>query len=135
MAKLVRLLYAIVAATTVYLAYHIFISPSSNNPSPLSENIEKICYTIEGFETCPYFQSAKRLGGRLAERTSGPSIDTKITSWTRQEWNDRKQVLRKTIPGAQNHFTSPFVWKGCDGQAIEFVGGFTDFEAKVRTIN
>jgi hypothetical protein len=35
--------------------------------------------------------------------------------------------MQKTIPGAENHRTSPFVWEERDGKPVKFIGGNDDF--------
>ncbi|KAG0223208.1 hypothetical protein BGW42_006023 [Actinomortierella wolfii] len=31
------------------------------------------------------------------------------------------------IPGAQDHKTSPFIWEGCSGKPLRFIGGYDNY--------
>lgn len=120
MARLIRILYGLLVATAIYTLYRFTKSSSSTTPSAA-----KICYTIEGFDTCPYYQRAKKHGEALGRSTTNILVTS--VGWKRSEWEGRKRELQGLIPGAGSHRTSPFVWKGCEGQELEFIGGYTDF--------
>ncbi|KAK3811782.1 MAG: hypothetical protein J3Q66DRAFT_348427 [Benniella sp.] len=86
-----------------------------------------ICYYVEGFLSCHYLHEAMQLAERLDTTSSRSNIQVEITAHTRQEWKDRIQELTKSIPGAQDHRTSPVVWEGCPGKPIRFIGGYDNF--------
>ncbi|KAF9302379.1 hypothetical protein BGZ74_005436 [Mortierella antarctica] len=75
---------------------------------------KEICYFIEGFLACPYFQEAMSLADRLDTTSSQSKIQV------------------EEIPGAQDHRTSPVVWEGCAGQPMRFIGGYDNFMQYAR---
>ncbi|KAI8605492.1 hypothetical protein EDD21DRAFT_363392 [Dissophora ornata] len=99
---------------------------------PASVVPKEICYYIEGFLACHYFQEAMSLADRLDTTSSQSNVQVEITAHTRKEWQDRIQELNKGIPGAQDHRTSPVVWEGCPGKPIQFIGGYDNFRLHAR---
>ncbi|KAI1316623.1 hypothetical protein EDD11_009658 [Mortierella claussenii] len=91
-----------------------------------------ICYYIEGFLACHYFQEAMTLAERLDTTSSQSNIQVEITAHTRKDWQDRIRQLAGEIPGAQDHRTSPVVWEGCPGKPLRFIGGYDNFMHHVR---
>ncbi|KAJ3314913.1 hypothetical protein HDU76_002326 [Blyttiomyces sp. JEL0837] len=85
------------------------------------------CIHVAGFSTCPYFKNAVRVALSLHDRFPDMFVDPEIVGVTRDVWDVKKVELAKTIPGAENHRTSPFVWEGCKGKPIKFLGGNDDF--------
>ncbi|KAG0015457.1 hypothetical protein BGZ81_011661 [Podila clonocystis] len=93
---------------------------------------KEICYFIEGFLACPYFQDAMSLADRLDTTSNQSKIQVEVTAHSRPEWRERIGELNKEIPGAQDHRTSPVVWEGCAGQPIRFIGGYDNFMQYTR---
>ncbi|OAQ28118.1 hypothetical protein K457DRAFT_139002 [Linnemannia elongata AG-77] len=88
---------------------------------------KEICYYIEGFLACSYFQQAMNVADRLDTTSSKSNIQVEVTAHSRKEWKDRVLRLAKEIPGAEDHRTSPVVWEGCPGKPVQFIGGFDNF--------
>ncbi|KAF9429447.1 hypothetical protein BGZ76_001277, partial [Entomortierella beljakovae] len=86
----------------------------------------------EGFLACHYLQEAMDLSERLDTTSSTSNIQVEVVAHTRKEWDDRIKELAKEVPGAQDHRTSPFVWEGCPGKPIQFIGGYDNFRSFVR---
>ncbi|KAG9321598.1 hypothetical protein KVV02_001742 [Mortierella alpina] len=93
---------------------------------------KEICYYIEGFLACYYFQEAMNLAERLDTTSSKSNIQVEVTAHSRKEWQDRLQQLSKEIPGAQDHRTSPVIWEGCSGKPLQFIGGYDNFMHHAR---
>ncbi|KAJ3166733.1 hypothetical protein HDU88_003217 [Geranomyces variabilis] len=123
---ILRLLAALaVFVPAVYILSRIY-APSVTTPSPLTNNLP--CYTVEGFSTCPYFQNAAALARSLPDHAVAKAT---VNAHSRAAWPARRDVLQSQIPGAASHRSSPFVWAGCDGEDVEFVGGYDQFSALV----
>ncbi|KAI8908812.1 hypothetical protein DFJ77DRAFT_130208 [Powellomyces hirtus] len=122
-----RLVAALVILPTVYFLYSYFLSTNAGAHRGNKAAMTPPCYTVEGFSACPYFQRAKKLVGSMAE------IRPIVKEFDREAWQDRKVILQKTVPGAQGHSTSPFVWSGgCEGhETVAFIGGYSEFQAYV----
>ncbi|KAI9176108.1 hypothetical protein H9P43_006473 [Blastocladiella emersonii ATCC 22665] len=103
-----------------------------------------VCYHLEGFLSCEYFQSALSLGSRVAATSNSAAnpnggeihVDTNIFSESEffgSRLPELKQQLRERVSakGAlARHRTCPIVYEGCDEVNLTYVGGYDDF-AKV----
>ncbi|KAJ3185289.1 hypothetical protein HDU85_001339 [Gaertneriomyces sp. JEL0708] len=130
MRKVIRLAVSFLAVCVMYTFYSWYSTSTSVEDAGFTRT-GKVCWNIEGFETCPYYQAAKRLGSSLenAPGNGVTDIAVKTRGWTRSEWETRREELKKAL--RTSHRTSPFVWKGCGDNVEAFIGGFTDFEAVV----
>ncbi|GAB5587547.1 hypothetical protein Unana1_02447 [Umbelopsis nana] len=98
------------------------------------ENADEIskknyCYYIEGFLSCAYFHAATDIGDRLTDKMKDVKID--VNAYMKAQWNDRLNELKQELK-AGNHSTSPFIYEGCSGNDLKFVGGYSDFARLVR---
>ncbi|KAJ3214666.1 hypothetical protein HDU67_001372 [Dinochytrium kinnereticum] len=90
------------------------------------------CYHVAGFTTCPYFQRSVAMAKRLYKAMPDKVAEPIVFGFSRDEWNERKLDLAKTVPGAGQHRTSPMVWEGCTPDVWAFVGGNDDFTDRLR---
>ncbi|CAG8450027.1 3697_t:CDS:2 [Acaulospora colombiana] len=94
---------------------------------------EDICYNIEGFISCPYFNAATELGGKLKQPTSSTKpVVINVSGHLKEKWGERVKYLQSKIKNSDNHRTSPFVYEGCHEKDYKFIGGYTDFASFVR---
>ncbi|KAF9209483.1 hypothetical protein BGZ49_004074 [Haplosporangium sp. Z 27] len=99
---------------------------------PIKPVPKDICYYIEGFLACHYFQEAMNLAERLDTTSSQSNIQVEVVAHTRKEWQERLLELAKEVPGAQDHRTSPVIWEGCPGKQLKFIGGYENFRQHAR---
>ncbi|KAI9016693.1 hypothetical protein DFJ74DRAFT_677991 [Hyaloraphidium curvatum] len=94
----------------------------------------KICYTIEGFAGCGFFERAKAMGNKL--KASDEFRITIRESPQRSEYvGQRLPELNKVVKGAGSHRTSPFVYTGCGEDDKRYVGGASEFIERVKTLH
>ncbi|KAF9158760.1 hypothetical protein DFQ26_007279 [Actinomortierella ambigua] len=86
-----------------------------------------VCYHIEGFLACQYFQNAMELADKLNTTSTKSNIQVEVTAHSRAEWRERLESLNKEVPGSQDHKTSPFIWEGCSGKPLRFIGGYDNY--------
>ncbi|KAI9202177.1 uncharacterized protein BJ171DRAFT_601105 [Polychytrium aggregatum] len=110
----------------------ILVAEPKPEPKPPLTSSAKWCIHVEGFSTCRYFQKAAKMAQSLA--LSNPELyKVSVKGVPVGEWDERKLRLQKELPGAKDHTTSPFVWLGCPGAAIEFVGGADMLQDRVES--
>ncbi|KNE63105.1 hypothetical protein AMAG_08272 [Allomyces macrogynus ATCC 38327] len=83
-----------------------------------------VCYHVEGFLQCEYFQRALRLGSRVA--TENVHVDTNVFSES-EFFRSRLPELKQDVHGSAQHRTCPIVYEGCDEVEYKYVGGYDDF--------
>ncbi|KAJ3053005.1 hypothetical protein HK097_005232 [Rhizophlyctis rosea] len=131
MPRLRSLLYPTAFVATLFLLYRSFSSPSATSEHVEQTLSSKTCINVEGFGSCPYFRRARAIAERMSTLEK-PDIEATVKEWYQWEWDERKEALQKTITGASNHRTSPFVWLGCNGKVDEFLGGSTDLDGWIQ---
>ncbi|GES84103.1 hypothetical protein GLOIN_2v1547787 [Rhizophagus clarus] len=106
----------------------------SSNTKSVPSNI---CYHIEGFINCSYFNAAVELGYKLKDPSFDKDTDThiqvSIDAHKKENWSDRIRDLHLQIPESKNHTSSPLIYEGCKPGKYEFIGGYSDFAKLVRS--
>lgn len=100
---------------------------SNENADEISK--KNYCYHIEGFLSCAYFHAATDVGDHLSEKKDDVKID--VSAYVKAQWQDRLKQLQRELQ-AVNHATSPFIYEGCSGNDLKFVGGYGEFARLVR---
>ncbi|KAI8818376.1 uncharacterized protein EV422DRAFT_602419 [Fimicolochytrium jonesii] len=116
-----------------YLFYVTLRSPASTPSTdahlstPSSANA--ICLTVEGFAGCPYFMAAEKAA--ISAQDENRVQHAVVNTWDRGTWQStRRAALQASVPGAQSHRTSPFVWRrSC--QKVSGSSAETNPDAKV----
>ncbi|KAI8813589.1 hypothetical protein BJ742DRAFT_849427 [Cladochytrium replicatum] len=117
-----RLIFRVISLVgLLFVLYGTYRSLYASNSNQVDEG--KICINVAGFSTCPYFQRARS----LAESLPSEKFSALVDGLPRDIWNQKKYDLQKSIPGAEQHQTSPMVWLGCGGQSLQFIGGASEF--------
>ncbi|RHZ43708.1 hypothetical protein Glove_880g21 [Diversispora epigaea] len=72
-----------------------------------------ICYNIEGFFNCGYFNSAVELGNKLKQFSAAkqPPVEVIVETHPKDKWRDRLKYLKTKVPNSNNHQTSPFIYE------------------------
>ncbi|KAG4096942.1 hypothetical protein H8356DRAFT_1679247 [Neocallimastix lanati (nom. inval.)] len=61
------------------------------------------------------------------------NIQFRISTVSEEDWDVRVRQLRKLVPDAKElHTNSPFIYKGCNRDEYQFIGGFRDFMDHLR---
>ncbi|RIA85281.1 hypothetical protein C1645_782223 [Glomus cerebriforme] len=89
-----------------------------------------ICYHIEGFINCSYFNAATELGEKLKDTDT--HIQVSVDAHKKENWGDRIKGLHSLIPKSKNHTSSPLIYEGCNPGKYEFIGGYSDFVKLVK---
>ncbi|CAG8605072.1 12611_t:CDS:2 [Funneliformis caledonium] len=97
-----------------------------------------ICYNIEGFINCSYFNAAVDLGKNLKSTLldKGTPIEVNVEAHKKENASILDKILIKIlhsmIPNSKDHTTSPLVYEGCNPGKYKFIGGYSDFAKLVR---